>query len=458
MRPAGVVGDDAIDVAHIARCGSQPQPSREPSKTVALAHRHLDPGIPIPLDTPAKIPNKPTAAGPGASLMVRVMQPLASDGTKHDKVFAKKCLVVSREPMINHDRSILITGKKGGTSLFFIFLFAFVSAIPAQENRVLTASIVGHRLGDYPEITGDGSRVLILRIRRPGESKERSKAQFIIVQVQTGLNIPSEIFEDKKARQFTLVRSKKCDTSIEEFDSRAMIASRAFGNQEMARAQREKPSSAEIRSIVPLPRFIVPTTGAAEGEMPRKKKLRCYEFVGVSAEIQLQAGDEEKRPAVTIALECAEKDRFRFRIHNRTPWVISVPTYSNYFDWIEVNGTRRPRSVVLSGKGSVFVLPDDVGIDSLLYFLEREVASTPFPIRETRVSGPSSFNTSWIDKNSTIIFSIDKTALEDMRRLYVKFRYEWELSDKGGFFAGLNEHLAEFRLDPGDLRSTETCK
>lgn len=50
---------------------------------------------------------------------------------------------------------------------------------------------------------------------------------------------------------------------------------------------------------------------------------------GVSAEIKLQAGDEEKPPAVTVALECAEKDRFRFRIHNRTPWVISVPTYRN---------------------------------------------------------------------------------------------------------------------------------
>lgn len=217
--------------------------------------------------------------------MVGNMQPRASDGTRHDKVFAKRRLVVSREPMINHDQSKMLHGKRGRASLlFFIFLVAFVLAIPAQENRVLTASIVGHRLGDYPEITGDGSRVLILRVRRPGESKERSKAQFIIVQVQTGLNIPSEIFEDGKARQFTLVRSKKCDTSIEEFDSRAMIASRAFGNQEMARAQREKPGSVESRNIVPLPRFIVPTTGAAEGEMPRKKKLRCYQFVGVSVE------------------------------------------------------------------------------------------------------------------------------------------------------------------------------
>lgn len=111
----------------------------------------------------------------------------------------------------------------------------------------------------------------------------------------------------------------------------------------------------------------------------------------------------------------------------------------------------------MTRKESVFVLPDDVGIDSLLYILEREVASSPFPIFETRVSGPSSFNISWIDKNSKIMFSIDKTALEDMRRLYVKFRYEWELSDEGGFFAGLNEHHAEFRLDPGEVRSAETC-
>lgn len=74
-------------------------------------------------------------------------------------------------------------------------------------------------------------------------------------------------------------------------------------------------------------------------------------YVGYCAETSAQEVKREKPPVVVIDLVCGEKDRFRFRLSNRTPWVISVTTYNHYFDWFMDGDTRKPRTTHLATGG-----------------------------------------------------------------------------------------------------------
>lgn len=154
---------------------------------------------------------------------------------------------------------------------------------------------------------------------------------------------------------------------------------------------------------------------------------------------------QTKPLAVDLDLECQVSQQYRFRLSNRTRWAISVPTEKIYFSSSSDNG-RRPRTTSLDLGGSVFVLPEDKPIDSILYFVEREISRSPYPIRETVTEGIDSFNHSWISKESSIFFFVDKKDLSEKSRIFVKFNYEWELNKQGVFVGGLNEHIASLSV------------
>lgn len=162
-------------------------------------------------------------------------------------------------------------------------------------------------------------------------------------------------------------------------------------------------------------------------------------------------------PSVNLAVECRTSNQFRFRLQNRTAWMISVPTFKNYFAWTSVGTSRKPKKAALESGGSVFVLPEDVEIDSLLYFLEREAIGLSGFLIEPVDQRASSHNVSWIERNSSIFFMVDAEKIADKRSIYVKFNYEWELSKQGVFVGGLNEHLAVVGLSNTISKNLRTC-
>lgn len=191
------------------------------------------------------------------------------------------------------------------------------------------------------------------------------------------------------------------------------------------------------------------------------KKLESITLVAVLLVFDLgcfaQSRSDTRLSKLDLNLECGTAKHLKFRISNRTPYVISIPTGQNYFAWENAGGIRKPRTAKLDTGGSVFVLPDDVPINSILYFLERRHRNPSRFIVETTMVGSDSNSTSWIDKNSSIFFLVNRANLSTAERISVKFNYEWELNSNGVFLGGLNEHLAEFALG-SSVTKVDKCK
>jgi hypothetical protein len=149
---------------------------------------------------------------------------------------------------------------------------------------------------------------------------------------------------------------------------------------------------------------------------------------------------EENTATVFVKAECEEKQRIRFRLFNNTKWAIAVSTFSFY-----LNPNNIRKATLQNGK-TVYLLPNDKEISSLFYFTETEQLQGS---KKSIVLGgykSDSSNISWIGSKDSIIFSIPKEELKNSTELYIIFRYEWELSEKGFFLPNEAEHRAYFRF------------
>jgi hypothetical protein len=158
------------------------------------------------------------------------------------------------------------------------------------------------------------------------------------------------------------------------------------------------------------------------------------------SETENQMKFEENTATVFVKAECEEKQRIRFRLFNNTKWAIAVSTFSFY-----LNPNNIRKATLQNGK-TVYLLPNDKEISSLFYFTETEQLQGS---KKSIVLGgykSDSSNISWIGSKDSIIFSIPKEELKNSTELYIIFRYEWELSEKGFFLPNEAEHRAYFRF------------
>jgi hypothetical protein len=144
---------------------------------------------------------------------------------------------------------------------------------------------------------------------------------------------------------------------------------------------------------------------------------------------------EEIKPTVYLTVERKDKEKASFRLHNNTTWAISVLTVSFYFN--------RTRTTPLGSGGSVFTLPDDVEIDSLHYYVEKE-PMTSSRVKAPELHYPDSSAISWIPSKGSILFSVPVKQLDPGLMIYVPFHYEWELN-RQLIFNNEPEHRVYFR-------------
>lgn len=144
----------------------------------------------------------------------------------------------------------------------------------------------------------------------------------------------------------------------------------------------------------------------------------------------------------TVKLEvlCKNREDVRFHLSNMTEGAISLRTFSLY-----VHPTRYKRYQLLNGR-RVFLLPADQKIPSLIYTVEetRNIGGKPFI--QTRSSGMDNFSQSWLAPRDAILFDVPMSYSNEDSRLYVYFKYEWDVDEKGTVKGGAVEHRA---LHPG---------
>lgn len=147
----------------------------------------------------------------------------------------------------------------------------------------------------------------------------------------------------------------------------------------------------------------------------------------------------EDKPAVYISVKCKDEKNVGLRVHNNTIWAIAVPTFSFYLDPQNVKRT------FLHDGFSVFALPDDKDISSLLYFVEKRKIQEGKIILEISTYAGDSFNMSWIAAADSIFFLIPVDRLKESSYIYINFKYEWETSRKGNFDPNELENRVYFR-------------
>ena len=104
---------------------------------------------------------------------------------------------------------------------------------------------------------------------------------------------------------------------------------------------------------------------------------------------------------------------------------------------------NRKRTTPLASGGDVFTLPDDVEIDSLHYYIEKERGSSNrVKAPELVYSGSSSI--SWIAAKASILFCVPIKQLDPGLMIYVPYQYEWELN-RQLIFNNEPEHRVYFR-------------
>lgn len=150
--------------------------------------------------------------------------------------------------------------------------------------------------------------------------------------------------------------------------------------------------------------------------------------------------DTDNKASVFIKAEGSGKNqRLRLRLFNNTKWAIAVGTFSYYF-----NPARIKKIKLQSGK-VVTVMPSDKEIDSLYYFTERERIQGNKKVLILGGHWTHSYNNSWIGPKDSIFFSIPEKDLRKGTELYISFKYEWELNEKGVFLSGEPQHRVYFR-------------
>jgi hypothetical protein len=155
----------------------------------------------------------------------------------------------------------------------------------------------------------------------------------------------------------------------------------------------------------------------------------------VASEKSTSVKVENNKPTVYLTVERKDKVKVSFRLHNNTNWAISVLTISYYYS--------RKRTAPLGSGGSVFTLPDDVEIDSLHYYVEKE-PRTPSHVKAPELGYPDSSSISWIAAKGSILFSVPIKQLEAGLMIYVPFHYEWELN-RQLIFNNEPDHRVYFR-------------
>jgi hypothetical protein len=145
----------------------------------------------------------------------------------------------------------------------------------------------------------------------------------------------------------------------------------------------------------------------------------CVYPQAVTSEKTTTVKVDNSKPTVYLTVERKDKEKVSFRLHNNTNWAISVLTISYYYS--------RKRTTPLGSGGSVFTLPDDVEIDSLHYYVEKE-PRTPSRVKVPEVGYPDSSSISWIASKGSILFSVPLKQLDPGLMIYVPFHYEWELN------------------------------
>jgi len=153
-----------------------------------------------------------------------------------------------------------------------------------------------------------------------------------------------------------------------------------------------------------------------------------------------QIKPEEGTSTIFVKAECEEKQSIRFRLFNNTNWAIAVSTFSFYLTPDNI------RKTTLQNGKTVYLMPNNKEISSLFYFTETEQSQGN---KKSVVLGgyrTDSYNTSWIGSKDSIFFSIPKEELKDSTEIYIMFRYEWELNEKGIFSPNEIQHRAYFRF------------
>jgi len=128
---------------------------------------------------------------------------------------------------------------------------------------------------------------------------------------------------------------------------------------------------------------------------------------------------DDGKPTVYLAVDRNDKERLWLRLKNNTAWAIAVRTYSFYFN--------RKQATSLAIGSSVFILPSDQNIDSLHYYVEKELR-TRSRTNPPDLGYPDSFSISWIPAQGSILFAVPVKHLAPGLMVYVPFQYEWELN------------------------------
>lgn len=141
------------------------------------------------------------------------------------------------------------------------------------------------------------------------------------------------------------------------------------------------------------------------------------------------------KPTIYVSLERRDKEKAWFRLHNNTTWAIAVQTGTFYFN--------RNRTAPLSQGKQVFTLPNNVEIDSLHYYVEKEPMSLS-QVKAPELRYPDSSSISWISSKESILFSVPINQLVPGLMIYVPFHYEWELNEQL-IFNSEPDHRVYFR-------------
>lgn len=144
---------------------------------------------------------------------------------------------------------------------------------------------------------------------------------------------------------------------------------------------------------------------------------------------------DDVKPTVYLRVDRKDKEKVWLRMYNNTRWAVAVRTFTVYFN--------RKRTTQLVSGGSVSTLPSDEEINSLHYYLEKNL-SAPVELKLPELSHGDSSSISWITSKGSILFSVPLKQLQPGLMIYVPFHYEWELNSQL-IFNNEPEHRAYFR-------------
>ena len=150
------------------------------------------------------------------------------------------------------------------------------------------------------------------------------------------------------------------------------------------------------------------------------------------------------KPTVYLEYICQDEKKIRLRMYNNTNWNISINAEKTYFP------TKTP--IKLQNGANVYAIPNNEEVTGLHYYIERDnlekIRNLKIPKTEYYTNGGG-----WIKTQDSVIFSLPTEHLRKGLKIYVSYKYEWEIT-KNGLSQNEPEHRVYFR--GGDFGSANT--